>query len=362
MVPIRSAPLILVLVAACGGAAPPVRPPVPTGPVPAMRAHFIDVGQGDATLLEMPCAAVLIDTGGELNDSFDSVAALRDYLDAFFARRTDLDGAIDLLVITHPHIDHTRGIPMVLGRYRVKHVIDNGQERSSGKAEAIALHEWVRAHPDVGYEDIHADRALPGGATDATIDPIRCPDIDPEIHVLWGTVDRDPGWHADRYGKRPFDNENNHSVVVRVDFGRSSFLFPGDLEEAAIDDLVHAYAATRLLDIDVYKVGHHGSRNGTTPSEVAAMTPRIAVISMGSPMRRWEWTAWQYGHPNKGIVKLLAEHVSARRRPVEEMVGSRAEEFDGLTVDGAVYGTGWDGTIVIEADARGKIQVVAPAR
>jgi len=231
-----------------------------------MRAHFIDVGQGDATLLEMSCAAVLIDTGGELNESFDGVAALRDYLDAFFARRPDLDGTIELMVITHPHIDHTRGIPMVLSRYKVRHVIDNGQERSSGKAEAIALHEWVRAHPEVAYEDIHADRAVPTGLTDATIDPIRCPDVDPEVHVLWGAMDQDPGWHADRYGKKPFENENNHSVVLRVDFGRASFLFPGDLEEVAIGDMVKAYAGTRLLDVDVYKVGHHGSRNATPRS------------------------------------------------------------------------------------------------
>ncbi len=327
-----------------------------------MRVHFIDVGQGDATLLEMPCAAALIDTGGELNESFDGVVALRDYLDAFFARRTDLGGTLELLVITHPHIDHTRGIPMVLGRYRVTHVVDNGQERSSGKAEAIALHEWLRAHPAVGHEDIHAERALPAGATDETIDPIRCPDVDPEIRVLWGQVDHDPGWRADRYGKKPFDNENNHSVVVRVDFGRSSFLFPGDLEEVAIGDMVRAYAGSSLLDVDVVKVGHHGSRNGTTPSELAAMSPRVAVISMGSPVRHWEWTAWQYGHPNKGIVKLLAEHVGGRRKPVEEMVGQRAEEFDGIIVDGAVYATGWDGTVVLEADARGKVQVISPAR
>ena len=52
-----------------------------------MRMHFIDIGQGDATLLEFPCGAVLIDTGGEQNESFASDQALRDYLDAFFARR-----------------------------------------------------------------------------------------------------------------------------------------------------------------------------------------------------------------------------------------------------------------------------------
>src|SRR5438552_4155815 len=59
----------------------------PGNAVPTMRAHFIDVGQGAATLLEFPCAAVLIDTGGEANGEFDSTDSLLDYLDDFFARR-----------------------------------------------------------------------------------------------------------------------------------------------------------------------------------------------------------------------------------------------------------------------------------
>ena len=57
---------------------------------PTMRLHFIDVGQGDATLVEFPCGAMLVDTGAEQNAEFDGVAQLESYLEAFFARRTDL--------------------------------------------------------------------------------------------------------------------------------------------------------------------------------------------------------------------------------------------------------------------------------
>jgi len=59
-----------------------------------MRAHFINVGQADSTLLEFPCGAILVDTGAELNDDFDGVAALQAYLEAFFANRTDLKGRL----------------------------------------------------------------------------------------------------------------------------------------------------------------------------------------------------------------------------------------------------------------------------
>jgi competence protein ComEC len=355
--------LFLVLVAACGGSATRYRPPPPkdSGPIATMQAHFIDVGQGDATLLEFPCAAALIDTGGELDDSFDSVAALRSYLDAFFARRTDLAGTLDLLVLTHPHIDHVRGVPMVLERYKVKSVIDDGLERSSGAAEVVQLHQWLRAHPEVKHEDIVAERTLPAGLTDDIIDPIRCPDVDPTIRVLWGRVDADPGWAPDYFGKNPYQNDNNHSVVVRVDFGRASFLFPGDLEEAAIADLVHDHHDTGLLDVDVYKVGHHGSRNGTTAAELALMTPRLAVISMGPTTRHWDWTAWQYGHPNRRAVELLEAKVEGRRAARDVQVGERRQEFTPMHLGAAIYATGWDGTVVVEATTRGKVKVVQPA-
>jgi competence protein ComEC len=358
---------LLVALAACGGGAGRVRPgpggPEPAQPpAPTMKSHFIDVGQGDATLLEFPCAAMLIDTGGELDEGFDGVAALRDYLDAFFARRADLHNTLELVVVSHPHVDHTRGLPMVLGRYQVRHVIDNGQVRSTGVADVTFLHAWLGQHPEVGHEDIHADQMTPGGLSDDVIDPIACPEVDPQIRVLWGQSMSDPGWPADSYGRLPFDNENNHSVVVRVDFGRSSFLFPGDLEEAGIGALVHAYAPTHLLDVDVYKVGHHGSRNGTTAAEVAAMTPRLAVISMGPSTRHWDWTAWRYGHPSKRVLELLERGLSDKRAHTEVLVGERGQTFTAFTLDAAVYATGWDGTVVVGADTRGRIRVERPAR
>jgi beta-lactamase superfamily II metal-dependent hydrolase len=91
-----------------------------------MRAHFIDVGQGDATLLEFPCGAILVDTGTEVNEDFDGVAALQAYLEAFFANRTDLHGRLTGLILTHAHIDHVNGVDMVLERFKPANVVTNG--------------------------------------------------------------------------------------------------------------------------------------------------------------------------------------------------------------------------------------------
>src|SRR5262249_35721018 len=135
----------------------------------------------------------------------------------------------------------------------------------------------------------------------------------------------------------------------------------GDLEEQALNNLVAHYRGTPALDVDVYKVGHHGSRNGTTEALLMAMTPRIAVMSMGSPMRHWEWTAWQYGHPAAIAGDLLEKFVKEKRPETEVMVGLRKEEFTSRRIHAAEYGTGWDGTVVIEATSRGRFHVKTAA-
>ena len=74
---------------------------------PAMKVHFIDVGQGAATLLEFPCGAMLIDTGAQDQEHVDN---LIDYLRDFFTRRKDLKSTLLQVTTTHPHIDHTMGL------------------------------------------------------------------------------------------------------------------------------------------------------------------------------------------------------------------------------------------------------------
>ena len=74
-----------------------------------MAAHYIDVGQGAAVLLEFSCGAVLVDTGGQGDKYVDGNAKLMAYLNAFFARRTDLDRTFDAVFLTHAHADHTNG-------------------------------------------------------------------------------------------------------------------------------------------------------------------------------------------------------------------------------------------------------------
>ncbi len=330
----------------------------------AMRIHFVDVGQGLGVLLEFPCAAMLIDTGGEQDGEFDSDAALTGYLDAFFARRTDLHRTLALVALTHPHIDHTRGVAAVTGRYTILNAIDNGMTHGSGGAGQSELQQFARDHAaTTHYRAVHLEEIpQPLGLTDAVIDPIRCPNIDPQIHALWGQVATDPGWPGIRFGKTPFQNANNHSVVLRVDFGKASALFTGDLEEPAIRELVKRSTGSDVLNVDVYQVGHHGSINGTLPELVAAMTPEFAVFSMGPATRQLTWSAWKYGHPRKEIVDMLQAGIARQREPINVQVGLQGEKFVPHKVEKAVYGTAWDGSVVVEATADGQFKVVTARR
>lgn len=225
-----------------------------------MNAHFIDVGQGDATLLEFSCGLVLVDAGGQSSSDAD---VLVDYIGTVVGRRPDLDSTIETILITHNHVDHTRSLDEVLNAFQVRHVVENGMRGSSRDAGDAALRQMedeIRSgqlavdQVDVDDADVVADFGL----VTAEIDPVDCSGTDPEITLLSADLESDPGW-----GVSDFRDKNNHSLVIRVDFGEASFLFTGDLEEKAIETLVDFYQDTPMLDADVYQVGHHPSHTHT---------------------------------------------------------------------------------------------------
>jgi competence protein ComEC len=324
--------------------APTGRDPAP--PSHAARFHFVDVGQGSAVLVELSCAAALIDLGGEKSDAFDGVEHLRAYLEAFFERRADLGRSVALLVLTHPHIDHVRGYKLFVdGDFAAANVVTNGMESGSGGRQQKKLMAWAREHARLAEVRVGALPAH-GGLTSDVIDPIRCDDVDPRIEALWGQVETDPGW-----GDEAFENANNHSVVLRIGVGSGAALFSADLEEPAIEALLARSRAE--LDVDLWHVGHHGSHNGTTAALLDALTPGAAVISMGAAARETQWSAWQYGHPRASSIDALESHCSYARVPVTVPVADGAKHFASRRVERAIFATGWDGDVVLRLDERG---------
>jgi competence protein ComEC len=330
-------------------------------PSAQMTAHFINVGQAHATLLEFQCGAMLVDIGSQDDDH---TAALTAYLTAFFARRTDLSNTLESILITHNHIDHTRALrPVIEGGVTVRRFIDNGFRTGSGTSQT----NWLRNEVESGALQIEVleitDAAVeavtpPTGLTNATIDPFACEGTDPRIRVLQGRFDENPGWPEGE-----FENQNNHSLVTRVDFGSASFLFMGDLEEVGIELLTDFYGsgANSVLNADVIQVGHHGSHNATTDDLLEAVTPKVALIPVG------EWTFGQdggtfttfaFGHPRQTTTSLLAQHMTRKRSQAKSVkVAEKAKKFVTNTVSKAIYATGWDGTVRVVAEPNGGLTV-----
>lgn len=312
-----------------------------------IAVHYIDVDQGAAALVETPCGAMLIDAGGRGTASGDH---LIEYLDAFFSRRPDLDRRLAALFVTHTHVDHNSNLKRVAEAYEVGAYFHNGRLEGSGRNNArwMAQRATAQSIPALAIADV-GTQPVAGGL----VDPLACAGVDPVVRVYSGGLTLNPGWPAGE-----FDNGNNHSLVIRIDYGEASFLFTGDLEEDGIERVLHRLPAAGALDVDVYQVGHHGSYNATTAPLLAAMTPEIAVISMGPHNVQQQWTAWQYGHPRRTLVQLLDEVIERRRAaPVSVMVADGAKRFSAYPLRDAIYATGWDGDVVIAGGADGRLQV-----
>jgi hypothetical protein len=242
----------------------------------------------------------------------------------------------------------------------VRNYVDDGKTQGSGGPQV----RWIRKQAQalgINLREIDNDEitALPNkeGLTDAAIDDIKCPLCDPKIVVLSGGQSKNPGWSETDFG-----NWNNHSLVIRVDFGKSSFLFTGDLEVPGIEKLAGYYSDTKMLRADVYQVGHHGSWNGTTRELVEAISPSIAVIGVG----RWDYglnssypfTTYRYGHPRREVIDLLSEWIPGNRNnPISIKVFEGSQDPIDYTVKKSIYATGWDGDVRVSAKLDGTFQV-----
>jgi beta-lactamase superfamily II metal-dependent hydrolase len=322
-----------------------------------MYAHYIYVGQGDSTLLEFPCGAMLIDAGGQDGNHADHLIA---YLNKFFDKRPDLNKTLESVIITHGHDDHTMALKKVCENFTVKRYVDNGITRGEGPT-------WLKndavSRKSIIFRDVNNDEIMAGGnkkgVTDGIIDPINCEGCDPKIVILWSRP-------SELHGA--FTNPNNQSLIIRVDFGKASFLFTGDSEQPATDAMVDYYNGDAnegseeqpgILDVDVYHAGHHGSQNATTSELLNAMTPKIAVISVG----RWDdgkgsGTAWAYGLPRKGAVELLSVAIKKKRSPsVTIKVAEGERNFVDYKLKRSIYTTALDGDIKIQAKWDGSFKV-----
>ena len=344
--------------------------PTEDGGTATMTAHFVFVGQGDGAVLEFPCGVAVIDTGGEPKggDRFDGGQAFVDYLTEFFAERPHFNNTIDVLFTTHPHSDHLNGLPLLQNddgslRFSILNVVDNGQTaEASSMGKQTAFRRAVRAN-NGRYSAVELSRQIAAtGATNDVIDPLNCDDEDPVITVFWGGLNEELP-DGELLSTSEYGNPNNHSLVIRIDFGEASFLFTGDLEDRGERDLRNQFDGNHgVFDVDVYQVSHHGADDDTSDAWLEIMTPSIAVISMGTTESRSGSTAFDHGHPRTGLLAVLQDEpgiIGDLRDPPEQFPAAEHQntDFRDVLVERAIFGTGWEGTILIEASNSGDYEI-----
>lgn len=236
---------LALLVAAAGIAA---------GPDGRIHITVLDVGQGDAILIDGDRGGRMLIDGGPDPDRL---------ILELDARIPPWDRRIDVLILSHPHEDHAGGLPRLIKSYRIGRVFEPGM-----------------VGPGPAYHAFRADLALQARRPEllSTGDRLTLDSID--LRVLW--PDRDA------VARDPPDGGtsiNNVSIVLLGTFGTQRFLLAGDIEEQ-IDPILLARGLPR---IDLLKVAHHGSRTSSTQAFLDAVRPRAAIVSVGAVN--------PYGHP-----------------------------------------------------------------
>ena len=238
-------------------------PPQATHPaVPeadTLTVHFIDVGQADCALLECGGEYMLID-GGNVEDGQLVVSYL------------EQQGVEELntVICTHAHEDHVGGLPAVLAVYPTAAVLAPTKTYSSGCFDDFMYY--------VDQQGLEVEIPSPG-----------------DVYTLGGETQ---GASILVLGPvESYADTNNTSIVLMVTFGDNRFLFTGDMETDAEADMLDHWEGRMDWNVDVLKVGHHGSSTSTSYRFLYETDPAYAVISVGEGN--------SYGHPHEEVISRL---------------------------------------------------------
>lgn len=223
-------------------------------PEGTLEVHYIDVGQGDATLIKCGSHAMLIDGG---NNNKGTTVQL-------YLKKQGVE-SLDYVIGTHPDADHIGGLDVIVYKYNCEKVIMPDYEKDTRTYQELVdvIHD---KNMKITYPVVGEQYAL-GEAKFTIIAP-----------------------NSNSYG----GNANDYSVAILLEYGKNRFLFTGDAEKISEAEML-----TNGIDIsaDVYKVAHHGSRSASTQEFLNAVHPKYAVISCGEGN--------SYGHPHAEVLNRL---------------------------------------------------------
>jgi len=239
---------------------------------PDLRVTAIDVGQGTASLVELPGGYTILIDGGGFGDNTAFDMGARVIAPILWCQKIR---TVDELILSHPNSDHLNGLIYVAGHFHVKKIWTNGQgEDTLGYARFMDVVRQKNI-PMPAFDGAGVQRRI-NGAVVAFLYP--------------------PADFLARAESEKWRNHNNNSLVVRVSLGAVSFLFPGDIMAAAEKELVRL-AGGRLAST-VLMAPHHGSRSSSSAAFVDAVKPAVVVFSAGRRGR--------YRFPHPAVVERYA--------------------------------------------------------
>lgn len=226
-----------------------------------LTVAFLDVGQGDSILIEAPNGAqMLIDAG-----------ASKDVLNQLSEQMSFYDDYIDVVVATHPDLDHVGGIPYVMANYRVGKY---GFYGSSSPTETTSIIDSYIDNNSISREELlQGDRIILDASNDVYAD------------VLFPDTEFVPS------------DSNDGSIILRLVYGETEVLLTGDASKKVEQYLVSIYGDK--IKSDVLKVGHHGSKTSTSEEFLGFVSPDFGIISSGFENK--------FGHPHVEVIKSLED-------------------------------------------------------
>jgi competence protein ComEC len=241
-----------------------------------LKVTFIDVGQADSILIQIPNGKnILIDAGN--NEDAEQIIT---FLKNQGIRR------LDSVIGTHPHEDHIGSLDKVIKTFEIGEIL-----MPKVTTNTQTFKDVLTAVQDKGLKIKEAKAG---------------------IKLDWGAEVLAPI-------SSKYEDLNNYSVVLRFVYGQNVFLFTGDAEEVSEREMI---SSSYSLKADVLKVGHHGSSSSTTPEFLKRVSPKYAVISVGKDNT--------YGHPAADIINRLKKSGAEVYRT--DLMGTIVAESDGTQV------------------------------
>lgn len=222
-----------------------------------LTVAFLDVGQGDAIFIDIAGGQQILIDGGPNKKILAELGKVMPFYDR----------SIDIVIATHPDQDHISGLLDVLERYDVSLIIEPG-----AKSEIAAYESLENLIKEKGVKKILARRGMKLALSNGAYLLILFPDRD--VSKM---------------------DTNDASIVAKLVYGDTSFLFTGDSPKKIENYFV--FIDSESLDIDVLKAGHHGSKTSSSESFIGYASPEYAIISAGRNNR--------YGHPHKEVLDIL---------------------------------------------------------